>query len=392
MEQSMENENHHSVKKENLPGPTTIEEELQRLWKDILDLPSVTPDDDFFLFGGNSLTAIELLIRIQREYKVNFPPDTIYRYPTIRQQAVLIAGKVAKTPQYHTLIVPIREGGIKPPLFCIHPLGGWMDHYTRVSPYIDRNRPIFGIRARGLEPTEVMPLTVEETVREQVDAIKSVQKDGPYHIMGFSNGGTIAYELACQIAEKGDRVAFLGLIDVSAPAPEVRYLKTLTKTFFPGRILGKIPAFIESHLKANPDSRIFFIVSKSIRFVFHKTLFRSGSKSLPASVSDDFFDATFDQTILARYPKESHNHMKAQMKASRIYLPHQLPGDLILFSTMPDPILFPGDITRGWSSYVTGKTTVIDVTGDHSNLFDEPHLGYLGLRVDKSLASVDERG
>ena len=364
---------------------------LTQIWKDVLDIPYVLPDDDFFLCGGNSLAAIHLLIKIQRTFKINLLPDTIYYYPTIRQQALLVTQKATKTPRYHPLIVPIREDGTLPPLFCIHPLGGWMTHYTHLSSYINRNRPVFGIRARGLEPTETMPLTVEETVQEQVDAIKSVQKEGLYHLLGFSNGGTIAYELGCQLSERGDRVAYLGIIDMSAPAPEVRYFKTLTTILFPGRVLGKIPAFIEGTLKANPDSRLFLIVSKSVRFVFHGILFRSGSKSLPSSVSDAHFNANFDDKILASYPEESHSHMKTQLKASLTYLPHRFPGCVTLFSTGPDPILFPGDDTRGWGSYAAGKTVVIAVPGNHATLFDEPNFGILARRIDESLVPVDQR-
>jgi acyl-CoA synthetase (AMP-forming)/AMP-acid ligase II/thioesterase domain-containing protein/acyl carrier protein len=361
---------------------------LTELWKDILELQILTPDDDFFLCGGNSLTAIELLIRIHRTFHCTFPPDTIYRYPTIREQAILITGKAAETPDYHPLVVPIREGGTLPPLFCIHPLGGWMNHYSLLVPSINRNRPVFGIRARGLEPTEKMPLTVEETVLEEVEAIKSVQREGPYHIIGFSNGGIIAYELACQLSERGNSVTYLGIIDASAPATEVRYFKTLTTILFPG-FLRKIPAFFETHLKANPDSRLYFVISKTVRSVFHAVLYRSGSKSLPPSVSDAHFDANFDQKILAVYPEESHSHMKTQLKASRTYLPQCFSGDIILFSTGPDPILFPGDDTRGWGSYAAGKTMVIPVPGNHTTLFDDPNLGVLGQKVDESLNPVD---
>lgn len=369
-----------------------IERKLIAFWKEVLELPMATPDDDFFRCGGNSLNAIELLIRIQREYHANLPPDTVYRFPTIRQQAALIAEKTKTLPEYHPLIIPIREEGDLPPLFCVHPLGGWIDHYMLLAPYIDRNRPIYGIRARGLEPAETTPPTVEETAREQVEALQSVRKNGPYLIAGFSNGGILAFELACQLAGRGERVGFLGIIDESAPATEIRYLKTLAATLFPGRILGRIPAFFETRLKADPDSGIYYLISKTVQTILHKVLSRSGTKTLSPEASDAQFAANFNDSILEPYPEESHAHMKKQLKASQTYLPQKYPGDLFLFSTGPDPILFPRDETRGWDSCTTGKIAVIPVPGNHSTLFDEPNLRILGERFDASLRSAANHG
>ena len=374
------------------PQVSGIEHRLLTMWEGILDRTDFTPEDDFFRCGGNSLTAIELLIRIQREYHANLPPDTIYRHPTIRQQAVLIADATSEKPEYHPLIVPIREGGTLPPLFCIHALGGWIDHYAILAPCVDRNRPIFGLRARGLEPGETIPPTVEETARELVDAIKTVSRNGPYSIAGFSNGGTLAFECACQLTAQGDTVDFLGIIDQSAPATEIRYLKTLAARLFPGRILGKIPAFFESRLKANPDSGLYYLISKTVQTVFNKLLSRSGTKSLPPEASDAQFSANFNDGLLKSYPEASHAHMKTQLKASQTYLPRKYPGDLFLFSTGPDPILFPRDETRGWGSCTRGTVTVVMVPGNHSTLFDDPHLGILGTRFNESLKLVDGHG
>ena len=372
---------------ENIPGRSMNEETLQHLWKDILDLPDISPDADFFLCGGNSLTAIELLIRIQREYHVSLPPDTIYRYPTIHEQAVLLQKKVVTAKEYHPLIVPLREEGNLTPLFCIHPLGGWMDHYLKILPAIDRSRPVFGIRGRGLAPGETLPRTVEETAREQVDAIRTVQRTGPYHLLGFSNGGIIAYELACQLQERGETLAYLGLIDVSVPATEVRYFKTLAAMLFPGRTLGRIPAYFERHLKAHPDSRIYAFIIRSMQAVFHGLLFRSPSKSLPESVYDIHASVHTKENSLAHFPKESHPNMKVQLNASRMYLPHTFKGDIMLFSTGPDPILFPGDPTRGWGSKISGTCTVIAVPGDHANLFNEPQLAVLVEKIRSVLGA-----
>jgi thioesterase domain-containing protein/acyl carrier protein len=364
-----------------LPDVSTTEERLLQLWEGILELSDISPDDDFFRCGGNSLTAIELLIKIHREFHVNLPPDTIYRHPTIRQQAALLQKKAGTVKEYHPLIFPLREGGNSPPLFCIHPLGGWMDHYLKILSAVDNSRPVFGIRGRGLEPGEELPKTVEATAKEQVHAIKSVQKTGPYHLMGFSNGGIIAFELACQLQEHGENVAFLGIIDVSAPATEVRYFKTVAATLFPGRVLGKIPAFFERHLKAHPDRWFYKWIMKSIHVIFHGVLFRSTAKSLPESVADVHASVHTNDDLLKRYPEENRQNMKVQLNASRMYIPHIFRGDLVLFSTGPDHILFPGDMTRGWGSKITGKCDVIAVPGDHSNLFDDPQLGVLAEKI-----------
>ena len=370
-----------------LMKPSTTEETLLQLWKGILELSDITLNDDFFLCGGNSLTAIELLIRIQREYHISLPPDTIYRYPTIRQQAALLQKRSATAKEYHPLISPLREEGILPPLFCIHPLGGWMDHYLKILSAIDSARPVFGIRGRGLEPGEVLPTTVEDTAREQVDALRTVHKTGPYHLLGFSNGGIIAFEMACQLQEQRDDVAFLGLIDVSAPSTEVRYFKTLAAMLFPGPVLGKIPAFFERHLKTHPDRWFYKWIMKSIHMVFHRLLFRSQAKSLPESISEVHASVHFREDTLARFPEGSRPNMRVQLNASRIYLPHTFTGDLVLFSTGPDPILFPGDITRGWGSIISGKCEVIAVPGDHSNLFDEPQLSVLLEKIKDNLGA-----
>lgn len=368
-----------------MDGESQIPETLITLWKDILELQDVSPDDDFFLSGGNSLTAIELLIRIQREFHVSLPPDTIYRFPTIREQAALLRERAGTAREYHTLIVPLREGGDLPPLFCIHPLGGWMDHYLKLLPAIDNSRPVFGVRGRGLEPGETLPTTVEETAREEVDAIRTVQETGPYHLIGFSNGGIIAFELACQLREKGQAVAYLGLIDISLPGTEARYVKTLALKLFPGRVLQKIPAFFENYLKSRPDSRIYPWIMRSTRTVVHGLLFRSMAKSLPESVSEDHAAVHIKESELARFPEDNRPTIKVQLNASWMYLPHTFRGDAVIYSTGPDPILHPGDRTRGWQSVVSGNCEVIPVPGNHTTLFDEPHLSVLNERIRETL-------
>ena len=47
--------------------------------------------------------------------------------------------------------------------------------------------------------------------------IRSRQPDGPLALVGYSIGGLLAYEVARQALEAGQRVDWLGILDAVAP-------------------------------------------------------------------------------------------------------------------------------------------------------------------------------
>jgi thioesterase domain-containing protein len=50
--------------------------------------------------------------------------------------------------------------------------------------------------------------------------IRDIQREGPYHLLGWSLGGTLAAKIARLLEAGGDGVAFLGLIDPFVPSTE----------------------------------------------------------------------------------------------------------------------------------------------------------------------------
>jgi thioesterase domain-containing protein len=332
---------------------------------------------------------------MQRAFHLTIAPDTIYRNPTIRQQALMIARKTGNHEHYHPLIVPIHEGGTLPPLFCFHPLGGWIGKYQEISPFFDKGRPVFGIRSKGFDAAEKPSLTIQEAVRDYADAIKTVQKEGPYHLMGYSAGAIYAFELACLFQSRGDQVTFLGIIDQSVPSPQ-RQLFNLTK----GQGSTSVTAagyhlyrFMRNRLKTNPESLSYSLFVKGAGIFSRGLLLLTSFTILPVSKPDDnlVFGGEKDR-LIAMFPEEQHALVRIQMRALQKYQPRTFSGDLTLFSTGPDAEFYPGDLTRGWNSCITGKTRVVDVPGNHENLFFEPNGKVVAQKIEESLKRVDAHG
>jgi phthiocerol/phenolphthiocerol synthesis type-I polyketide synthase E len=73
------------------PSTTAIEQALAEMWRDLLQVSKVEPNDDFFALGGTSLTAIKLLQRVEEAYGTDvLPPDTLYGDPKLRSVAKAI--------------------------------------------------------------------------------------------------------------------------------------------------------------------------------------------------------------------------------------------------------------------------------------------------------------
>ncbi len=73
-----------------VPPSTPVEEDLARIWAEVLDLERVGIHDNFFELGGHSLLATQIASRVRELYDVDVPLRALFESPTIAQLAALI--------------------------------------------------------------------------------------------------------------------------------------------------------------------------------------------------------------------------------------------------------------------------------------------------------------
>jgi acyl carrier protein len=71
-------------------SPTAIEQELAEIWKMALRLDAVGLDDNFLQIGGDSISMMMVLDRLEQQYGIRIAPAEFYRRGNIRQLAAHI--------------------------------------------------------------------------------------------------------------------------------------------------------------------------------------------------------------------------------------------------------------------------------------------------------------
>jgi thioesterase domain-containing protein len=74
-------------------------------------------------------------------------------------------------------------------------------------------QPFYGFQSVGLDGSEAPIASIEEMATRYIREVRTVQSHGPYALIGACFGAAVAYEMAHQLVEAGDEVAFLGLLD-----------------------------------------------------------------------------------------------------------------------------------------------------------------------------------
>jgi thioesterase domain-containing protein len=111
------------------------------------------------------------------------------------------------------LVMPLRVGGDGPSLFCVHPMIGLSWCYLALLPHVDERYPLYGLQARGVRRPEPLPVTMLEMARDYADRIREVQPIGPYHLLGWSLGGNIAFAIAEELERRGEQIGLLVILD-----------------------------------------------------------------------------------------------------------------------------------------------------------------------------------
>ncbi|MEM7586019.1 MAG: amino acid adenylation domain-containing protein, partial [Acidobacteriota bacterium] len=190
-----------------------IERELASIWSEVLEVAEIGPEDNFFEIGGHSLLAVRLFATIEERVGVRLPIAALFRHPTVRGLAELLRRQALAGAG--SVLVPIQPMGRRRPFFCVHAVGGNVFSYVALAQQLP-DRPFYGLQAAGLDGEA--DLDVEAMARRYVSAMRAVQPVGPYLLGGWSMGGVVAFEMARQLQEQGERTGLVVLLDSFAPA------------------------------------------------------------------------------------------------------------------------------------------------------------------------------
>lgn len=195
------------------PVQTAIAGLFSKLFQ--LETEMVGAGVSFFDLGGTSLEIIKLKQFLEHRFRLSdVPIATILQNPTVRELAARISAAQRREKGTYSPIVPLQTTGTKTPLFCVHPGVGEVLVFVRLAKYFVNDRPFLALRARGFSSGEERFKTLEEMVLTYTEAIRQRQPHGPYAIAGYSYGAPVAFEIAKRLESLGERVAFVGSIDM----------------------------------------------------------------------------------------------------------------------------------------------------------------------------------
>ncbi|MCX6046238.1 MAG: amino acid adenylation domain-containing protein, partial [Chloroflexi bacterium] len=371
-----------------VPPRDGVEMKLATIWTTVLGLQQVGVRDNFFDSGGNSLLAVRLVTQIQQAFGKTLPLTALFQRGSVEQMAGLLRQNSSAdelTPS--SPVAPIQAAGTKPPFFCVPGAGGYVIYLYQLARGLGSDQPFYGLQAAGLEGDQPPHTTVEEMATYYVEAMRTVQPEGPYYLGGHSLGGWVAFEMARQLQAQGQSVALVAIIDT--PVPQIAH-------------------FVDQ--SAWDDARWLVELAYRIKHLLAPTLNITYEALQPLSAEQQLAYLQAQLTQVNLFPAEAG--LEQLQRLLDIFKAHSqvrytipvpaAPIPLALFRTQTEFTPQPNseaafiemaaandDTAWGWDTY--GPTAVHILPGDHLSILNEPHVHELAARVGTELAQANQR-
>ncbi len=341
----------------------SIELQLVQLWERLLGISPIGVTDNFFQLGGHSLAGVRLMSQIQRLFAVDLPLSTLFEGATIEHLAEVLrqqGGQREASP-----LVEMQAAGSQPPLFCVHAAGGEVLCYMSLAHHLGTERPVYGLQSVQMPADQnAMPSLVEMAAR-YIQAVRNLQPEGLYHLCGWSMGGVIAFEMARQLVEQGQQVAFLGLIDSYPPqAEEEPDERTLLMQFINDLAGGTGAVLSQGYADrsdVSADSQLEYLLSEAQR-----------ANILPSGVD-------------IAYIRQLFSTFKKNREALSGYQIQPYAGRVTLFQASAFTQGAQVEITHGWRQFAAQIDEAYALPGDHYTILRDPHVAVLAQHISNAL-------
>jgi aspartate racemase len=252
--------------------------------------------------------------------------------------------------------IEIQAGDRVPPLFCVSTPNVNALGYRSLARYLDPEQPVYGLQAQYPEDLdgEHSQKAVDDLATDYLEALRAVQPKGPYQFVGMCRGAHIAYEMARRLEAKGEKVAFVGILDTWVI--ENTYNWFLYVRYYYRRF--------KSLLRLSTTEKIQLLKRKL-----------AGASS-PQSLAN-----------LASSSLQHRNPLHIYFPGPE-FVPRTYDGKLTVFRVRRQPLDRIRDKELGWGKLAAGGVDVHYVSGTHGTpVLSEPHVQVLAEEMKKYLQS-----
>ncbi|MEY4575694.1 MAG: hypothetical protein RL701_397 [Pseudomonadota bacterium] len=349
---------------------TPQERKLVEMWQEILKRDRIGVTDSFFALGGQSLLAVMLVSRIERDLGMRIPLSRVLERPTIEALARSLEEPAQQQQQGKGHLITVSSTGKRAPLVFISGIGGFGFIFHGLGQHIGLEHPLHVMNAVGAENDD-------ETLGRSIEAVADIYEPqvlaacphGPMVLGGYSFGVLVALELALRFERLGRAVPLLVSFDGFAPGhPKLMpaadrlamHVREFKKRGFAARA---------EYLRERLDN-----VRKRFRPAVDDDMFT------PPDVLDAQMNTRLRNLADGLFEARKHYQSARKAKCDVLLIKASIPFDWS--GTFIDPLY-------GWRDFVHGRIDTVTAPGEHLQLFRTENDQLLAEFVRERLAELD---
>jgi aspartate racemase len=237
---------------------------------------------------------------------------------------------IFKTNNRPNIIVPLKLNyQAKQNVFFIHPVGGTVFNYFEIAKQLNPSYNYYGIQNVNINGELLINLkTLEELAESYVGEVSRVQPEGSYSFVGWSLGGTIAYEMSRQLIALDKKINFVAILDENANI---------------GDFLNQAGhrEYLDALLKAEAEDYAYMLYGENV-----------GTSQMEALIKARL---SLMQLLLDYVPKKNNValHLFKAMTLDEFHTKIDLPD-------------------YGWQQYIDSQINIYPIEGDHNTIMLSP--------------------
>lgn len=279
------------------------------------------------------------------------------------------------------LILIRKESDQNGHLFFIHDGSGGIESYIELCSRFSRKINCWGIKAEKSQYYAPRSLSIEGIASEYLVKMRHNLPHGPYNIIAWSNGGTIAFEIARQIEQICEKVGLLVLIDSEPPSGEKLEFGIESEKELICKILEDQSIALEIEKFSEIEEIYSYLIECAEK---DEKLSQAIIQGLPEGIKEMI---PFSAGASVRELVYHTNLIRTIHMAKESYIPINKLNTQVHYIR---PVWSDNMIRDKWNCYCNRAIEIHDIPGNHYSIFNEPGVGKLAEIIEDIFKSNSE--